>query len=409
MTSIGIKMCTKISLEKLLFIYILWYEVLCLFCANFIPGLENKLFILLVIGLYFYLAFKVAHKRRKMVVFVNSVLLVYIGYYSLQSGLAYIKHLDFYSYVGLVFIFIMAGTLEIQKEFWGFLVAHWHQCIIMLFCYFGMLFFSILFKNGLKHGYGVSFPLLYGPYDVPHIVGYSLLFVYCICACLYKIRRSYLVLGLKAACIICVVWTATRSAVLAMAILVFLDFLSMKNVDKKTVIIVVGLLVLLYLALFTDFLWTNPITQKTISALKNEGSLTNNREIFSSIVLKNYFENSTWLQKILGQGIDGVRKCLKDNPAVNVAIHAHNDYVNLLCGYGMVGFFCMVYGQLKLFEFNKKKCMVVLAELFLVALMYTNGLAMYTLSTPLIIFLTIFISLSQGRLESAYINGQGER
>lgn len=108
------------------------------------------------------------------------------------------------------------------------------------------------------------------------------------------------------ACVICIVCTAVRSAVLATAVLIVCDFLSIRNISKKAVILVAAFLILVFLATNTDILTKNPLIEKTLYATEVAGSITNGRELYRQIALSYYATKTDVLEKILGVGITGV-------------------------------------------------------------------------------------------------------
>ena len=146
---------------------------------------------------------------------------------------------------------------------------------------------------------------------------------------------------------------------------------------------------------FTDLIVNNPIIAKSISAVFNSGSITNQRGLFSNVVLSAYNKKSTILEWFFGMGIDGVRGTLKNHPAVGVAIHAHNDYVNTLCGYGIVGLIIIIAGQYSVLKLWKNKFVKFMTEMVIIILALTNGLAMYICFTPCMIILFLFSKNSQ--------------
>lgn len=383
-------MSLRITYSKFIFWFILFFEPMTIALATFAPKLENKLFLLILLCIYIYFMKKIGIHDRGSFLTVNLLIGLFVAWTILNSGLSYVIHLDFYAYVGLGLILFTFSDKEILEEFKEFLGKSSRYVVLSTVLYFTILAISIPLRGGLHTGFNMQIPILYGPYSIPHDVAYECLFLYALNAYMYKREKKGIFFVLKVIALGCVAWTATRSAFVAAVVIVFIDYCGIKGQQKKFLILTVAALGFLYVALFTDFLITNPITQKTLAALRDTGTISNSRSQFSASVLREYTTNTTVIQKILGMGIDGIRATLKADPLVKVAIHAHNDYVNVLCGYGVVGFLILLFQQISLMKIWNKKTIGFMVQGFLFVLLYTNGLAMYTIITPLLPVLFIF-------------------
>lgn len=385
------------SVEKAFFSFIMCYHTIYLFLAVLSPesSLKNKWALLFLVCIYFYYNNHVRRKSRKALVFNNLVLIGYTAYIALKCGSSQAIHADYYSYVLLMYVLLTFSDIDIVKRFKAFLIKHHREFTFATMLFFGLILVSIVARNGLRVGQGSSIPVLYGPFSVPHILGYALIGVYCAEAILYRAYHRNLYLALKGICIICTVWTATRSAVLAIAFIIFADYLSIRKPRLKVILVYVACVAFFFLLFFTDFITNNPLVQKTLSAI-GAGSITNGRERFAAVALDYYYNFTTIAEKIFGMGMEAVRNSLKNNPTINVAIHAHNDYVNALCGYGVCGLLLYIGGQLAALKINKKVINKILLQLFLFILIYYNGLAMYLVLTPvLLIVYAFFVSAEE--------------
>ena len=150
--------------------------------------------------------------------------------------------------------------------------------------------------------------------------------------------------------------------------------------------IMFGLTFVLYLLFFTDFLYNNPIIQKTIQALSQTSGITNGRTDFNSYLSSVYSEKLTLIEKILGCGIDKLRYFMSLRYAT--ALHAHNDLLNSLLGMGAVGLILYLRYLLSLCKTNAEWIKVFI-PIFVLA--FTNGLFMYTAFTPCLAIFPIYI------------------
>lgn len=384
-------MSFRISYTRFVFSFIVLFDAMTIFLATFVPNLENKLYLVMLICLYIFYLKKIALKNLKSFIVVHTLLVVYIGWTIINQGMYFVFHLDFYAFVGFALTLLIFSRYEILEALNEYLYKNANLVILSNVMFFLILAMSIPLRGGLHTGFNMGIPILYGPYSIPHDVAYECLFLYCLNGVMYKRIRQTKFLIFKWLCLVCIVWTATRSAFVAMAILVFIDYCAYRNKKKKYLLFMVAIIGVMYLGLFTDFLISNPITQKTIAALRDTGTISNSRGYFAKSALNGYIKNTNTVQKLLGMGIEGVRTTLKSDPLIKVPIHAHNDYINILCGYGIIGFIILIIQQCRLMPIWNKLKYSLIAESFLFILLYTNGLAMYCIVHPLIPILFIFI------------------
>lgn len=370
---------------------IIWYPFAYIFTSMWIPSVTNKLSIILMIVMYMYFVTSKLYKEI-YVAGISLLIFIYSAYFGFTHGISYLVHVDFYSYILFGLYMCVFTKKEVVMEFLRFLLGKRQQYMAMVIGFMLVLIYSAVFAGGMETGYGASMPVLYGPYSVPHVLGYQMIILYCAAAVFYRnsisFERKAFWLIIKGICIICSIWTAARSAVLALAIIVVIDYLSIRKVDRKTILAIVGGFALVYLFLFTDLLTSNPLIQKTLASLQS-GSISNNRDRFAKYALEAFAEKTRWHEKLLGMGIDGIREVLKNSPKVNVAIHAHNDYVNALCAYGILGFVLFVAAQIKPLKLWTKQYVKLLLFTVIFVLAYTNGIAMYLGFTPCL--LTLFV------------------
>lgn len=384
-------MSFRITYTKFVFSFIVLFEGMTIFLATFVPSLENKLYLVMLICLYIFYLKNIAVKDLKSLVIVHALLFIYVVWTIYNLGIYFVYHLDFYAFIGFSFTLLIFSRYEILEALKGYLYRHSKLVIFSNMMFFLVLAISIPLRNGLHTGFNMRIPILYGPYSIPHDVAYECLFLYCLNGFMYKKIRQTKFLVFKGLCLGCIVWTATRSAFVAMAILVLIDYWAYRDKQKKYLLFMVAIIGVMYLGMFTDFLISNPITQKTIAALRDTGTISNSRGYFATSALKGYVRDTNTIQKLLGMGIEGVRSTLKNDPLIKVPIHAHNDYINILCGYGILGFIILIFQQWRLAPIWNKVKYSLMAESFIFILLYTNGLAMYYIVHPLLPILFIFI------------------
>ena len=306
-------------------------------------------------------------------------------------GIGYIIHQDFYGYI----LFLLTclyysdkeGKNDVDKNLSknNILFANILFILVVLSC--------VLFRNGLQFSseWGTSMPLLYGPYELPHSLAYQLILMYLLASIGYHKYNKKIFLILMAVFTLLIVWTGVRSAFLAFLIILMYEYINIKHRRNKLLIFFSLVVVGLYVLFFTDFIYNNPIVQKTVQALGQTSGITNGRTDFNSYLSRIYINDLSIVEKLFGVGIDKLRYYM--SLRYTTALHAHNDIFNSLIGMGCVGF--ILYLKLFIgFSRVNKKWLRVFVPIFILA--FTNGLFMYTSFTPsLVIFLVYYDTLEK--------------
>lgn len=363
-----------------------------LYCIS--GNMANKAAIVLMLFAYILLNSYYMRNGKKIRFFIFNILtIIYIGYIGVKCGVSEIISSYFYGYL-LTFIMMLICTEDdLREEFIQYFMTRKKRFAAYVTVFFMTVVFSIIFLNGLRVGYGSKIPVLYGPFIIAHILAYLLMVVYCGVSLLDLENKKKTVIVIKLVCVICIACTAVRSAVLATAVLIVCDFLSIRKISKKVVILGAAFLIFVFLATNTDILTKNPLIEKTLYATEVAGSITNGRELYRQIALSYYATKTDVLEKILGVGITGVVEAIYS--AIRVRIQAHNDYVNLLVGYGLVGLIAFVACQFELSKTCKNKMNAILLQLFVFILAYYNGFALYIMLTASLPIVIAFFEVKQ--------------
>lgn len=381
-------MKVKLNLENAMFNCIILYPVTHILLSIFVPDIVNKYAILFTFVIFAYL---LKHTNRGEMVCLFLGLSAYILYTIYRGGIFLATRSDFYCFVLLALIFIVYSKKNVVRRYYEFMKTHEKLFLKSHWLIFALILYTIIFQEGLRRSYGSSVYVLHGPYDVSHVLGYILTAVYCMDAFYQKMTGKRVFFIFKVIIVLMIIGTAARSAVLGAAIMVFCDYLLNYTPTQKMKILGVAVVALLSIGLFTDILVNNPLIQKTLAAAKN-GSITNGRERFSAIAMEYYYHHTNWIEKMFGIGMIDLRKIFLNNSTVGVSIHAHNEYVNMLVGYGVVGLVIYIGLQLKQSRVIIDHRMRVLLQLFIFVLAYFNGFGMYTSLTPCLISIYVFLN-----------------
>lgn len=361
----------------------IFYPTIYITLAFFSNDIARKLSLLTML----VLAFEILYQRKKKTFCILLVILLMVGYNTLAYGVKYIIHQDFYGYIILMLVFLYYSDKKNRNDVNELLSKRNIICMSVLFLL--VILCSALFKNGLQFSaeWGTSIPLLYGPYELPHSLAYQLILMYLFASIGYHKYGDKLFLALMGLFSLLIVWTGVRSAFLAFVIILIFEYSSIKKTSNKMLIFMAMLAVGFYFLLFTDFLYENPIVQKSIQALSQKSGITNGRIDFNSYLSKIYINNMTLIEKLFGIGIDKLRYYMSLRYAT--ALHAHNDVFNALVGMGGIGL--VLYLKL-FFDYCRinKRWICVFIPVFV--LLFTNGLFMYTAFTPALVAFQVYFN-----------------
>lgn len=376
----------KISIERVFFNMVISAHFLSAFLQLFFSGLSNKYVLIMLVITYVYWIKYVANIKSFLM--TNLFLICYTMYNAVSFGAAQVMHSDYYTFVFFMLSLEVFMKKNVRLSFFDFFLKNYNRYITFTALFGVIMILSLIFGNGLRYNYDSVAPILYGPYDVQHQLGYILTGIYCaVSVYQYGGFSNVLLRLIKVLCVLCVVCTGVRSAFLGMLIVILADYFSMRNVSKKALVAVISILVVSYVVFFTDILYQIPIVQRTLYAT-SQGSITNGRERFADVLITYYKTATNFIEKFCGIGMTNLRDVMRN--AHIGGIHAHNDYVNALVGYGLIGLLIYVVCQLRvLFSMNNRFYTVLLGALFFI-LSYYNGMAMYSLFTPSLLIVILF-------------------
>lgn len=380
-------MDTRLSFEKILCSIVLFYPVIHIALYLVSDGLTRKfaqLFLIFLIYAEFKLVIQTSRRRKDHWIYILMIAAL-IGYNWVKFGLNYIFHQDFYGFILLIFILLVFSEDKYIYRIKEMLNDEITIEIILLMFHL-LIVYSVLFANGMIDDgtWGMSIPVLYGPFSVPHILSYMEIITYCYASNMFFKTDKIRFLVFMGISVICSLWTGARSGFLALAIVVFADYLRLKRVSWKVLIMYVGVIMCGYLVLFTDIINKVPMLQKTIIAFTG-GSVSNGREDFLAYILNCFWNFTTGMEKAFGIGLSKIRFLM--HLKWKSYIHAHNDFANILVGFGIIGFVLFI----ALFvRYLKKIPRWIYFAIVLFILAFTNGLYMYLAFTPSIPVLAAF-------------------
>ena len=267
------------------------------------------------------------------------------------------------------YIFVNFSYDETIRDYTNLIFMEQKRLIGAGIIYFSVLLISMIGFGGIVNTWGII--SIKGPYEINHELAYIALALAALYAVLYKINNIKIYLLFQCLCYLIVVASGVRTAAVVLLINVFWEFVKL-NVNKKISFTLFGMLILLVIATQTDLLTNNPIMQKNASA-EESGNLTNGRTAFWSEDIQYYMDDTHLKEKVLGIGIGNIRNI--NSKAFGMNIHAHNDILNILIGFGAI---YMLLFSSTIFRF----CRFKNGHLFFLELLVFimgNGLYMYSI------------------------------
>lgn len=165
-------------------------------------------------------------------------------------------------------------------------------------------------------------------------------------SCVSNMTKRWIMAAIVA---LCVITALKRSGIIILSVSVLLlyynDFMHKKRLKAKTVIaalfILIGVLVIYYSK--SDSI--SDISQR-FSMLEEDGG-SGREDIYKDVI--NRYASANLVQQIFGQGFNSVRGDGEDS---TVALSAHNDFLEVMYDFGLVGLFFYVLIHLSLIKWT---------------------------------------------------------
>lgn len=374
------------------------YFAICLFSID----VAAKFVIAEIVITFFFLAHLMLKKNKIISLLTFALFLfLYVCYVFLNEGFLAIIHSYFYTYVFMFMMLILCSMSSFRADFLRWISQKKHVIrfkiyIVILFLLFA---FSIFFMNGFRAFDGYETKYFVGPFSYAHPIAYIMLSTYA-AAYLYRnlTKEKMFFSCIQILSFLFIVLTGVRSAFLAIIILIFLDILSLKQKNKIRIILLLSTLFICVLASRPSLILNNPVFEKTIVAASN-GSVSNGRETFRQVSLEYFHSTSDLVVRFFGVGMSNLVNNMYAH--IHMVIHAHNDYVNLLVGYGYLGFVLMILCQAISSINFKSKVFFAGYHVFIFILAYFNGFALYSCMMMSFPFISLFFS--QGTIKDRFL------
>lgn len=358
-------------MKKKVWLYLLMYypfvEIIFLLLAR---GKAYVSFKMLYFGLIFF--FQIIGKdnvrlyKKRNIFF--AICMIWFGIYQfccLEKRI----HGDYISFFFIIYIFVNFSYDEIIKEYKELIYHEQNRLIWAGISYFMVLLVSMIGFGGIVNTWGII--SVKGPYGINHELAYIAIALSALYAVLYQAGNKKICLVFKWLCFLIVILSGVRTAAIVLVIHVLWDYLKL-DFNKKIGYMLLGIAAFLVIATQTDLLTNNPITQKN-EAAEESGNLTNGRSTFWKEDMQYYINDTDIREKVLGVGIGSIRKV--NSKAFGMNIHAHNDVLNFLIGFGVAYTILFIYAFYIFCRFKNG----YLLFLELLVMIMGNGLYMYSI------------------------------
>lgn len=284
------------------------------------------------------------------------------------------------SFITLIFMMLTLSDSRLNPDVLKALFINREKINFVVQIGFLLILGYYTFKNGLTVGWSTW--VLQGPYNYPHTLAYIFFFYAMLNLFYFKENKSIRCFVLSVTDIGLIFLTAVRTTILAgIMILLYLlhSFANRENL-KYLILVISGFVVAGYFAFTHGYF--DAVLAKNSLALQNS-SFTNGRFSIAVNSLKALANGNGIINILSGIGMDGL---IQSNfITMNVGIHAHNDFIDILVCYGIINFILYCFS---FYRYAKNNLVWISVTIGLLA--FANGLFVYMDCIPLLIIGRLF-------------------
>lgn len=379
------------KIENTVELYLIMFFPIWISIGGFIPIIET-----IVTFLFLFLLLSEQILKRKTI--IKYILISILFFISGLMNPDISTHLDHIKPMIIIFLTIDARNSELYSRAYKHVETYSKfltiQLIIVLIANILFMFFNIGYSNEYSGLWSLS--AFRGIYSDPHQCAYhicALLIIFLIVAKKNSKMCNYiLILGY----LYCTCITGARiPTVLALflGVIFFTNYVLNPFKKQRVESKLLKLLILLIIALLAVFLIMKftSFGQKTVEALSN-GSFDSGRSILRERDIE-LFEKGNIINKLFGYGSATVLE-YHGSFKYSSPIWSHNDFLQILCGIGLLMFLCYVWQWIKLLVSVKRESfMSVFFVAILILVAFYNGLYIHTRLVFVIPLLLIFLKI----------------
>lgn len=376
----------KITGNKLIFYLTLFFPMINNFFAYFNHGEGLVILYLFFCGIVLidYMLMGIISKKT---IRLNSFILVCMLLFEGVCAYYIAKEVSFISaylvFVICILLWHLYGnnmTLTVLEEM---IIKRRKLVYFVQITYFLLLILSVYSGNGLDiKTWGVI--SLKGPYSVNHILAYELLMFFIMDLFIWIKLKTLSSMIMAIISMILILLTGVRGVLIPVIIALFVTFMT-QTPQKKVILLIVsvagGVLLLQYTNIF------NVLIEKTVNVARR-GSITSGRGSIFMSSLNAYREAGSLLKYIGGIGYSGLMEYNSEH--IRQTIHAHNDYLDAIAQYGIVGLGVYMASFIRFVKTIDKKAAII-AAMFIASLAFFNGFYMYQSAVFMSPYILVFV------------------
>ncbi len=389
-------MFIKINLKKtLLYFLLITNPILALAFGN-----TEIYYHYITLPIISFLIFSITFKKRNMyflylllfTILINILFLIILG-----AEIGKINN-HLFCYIDFVLLCVFFYNNKEIKNLYNWLKKHIKVLIAIIIAINIIEAYMFLSKKGFVFMYNWGGTFFVGTSKMPHTLAYLMIItiVLTFIASIIKNKRVILLLSILPFLLI---FLSGARITLLMALplaIIFIDlFFSTKKTSTIVKIIKALLIFSIFIFIFKDQILSSSLFDK-ITKRKDSGNDSAGRyELWEFLITKYKSTPSKWL---FGFGDDKVYYYSKFINSINLNIWAHNDFIQVLFGKGILGILCYLYALKKyimcLLKNNKSYYSILFIFIFFSAAIF-NGFYNYReimLGIPFIFLLNILLS-----------------
>lgn len=345
------------------------------------------------------------NKKNMIVVFIMYILLLFnvLNAWAANASLSDFGKINnhFFNYIDTILLFLYFSKDNHIREFWEYaLVKKMLLKAIILITILVETFYLITGKGyQLRWNWGIG-NFFKGTSNSEHTLSYLMIVILIYIAFLIVVDGKKKIAILSLIPLYAIFESGARATLVLVIfpLMIIIDLVFTRKQKQIFVKIIVfsGLCALILFFLKDKILQSDLFIK--IVARNNSGNNSAGRLYIWSDLSNKYMHNSSILQYLIGQGDYMVYKYNTINPLVNVEVWAHNDFLQILVGKGLIGILLYVSSGIKCFynviKENKSLYSVFLMLMVVLAAMI-NGFYNYkdlSLQIPIIIGLSRYYS-----------------
>jgi membrane protein len=279
----------------------------------------------------------------------------------------------------VVLLYTYSDGQFLLEQFREFVLNRQHLVIWVNFLYLSLLGIHVMIY-GLSAGWTTY--VLQGPYFLPHSLAYVLLMILCLNVMLAMATKRIIYTGFSLILLGLIIMTAVRTIlfnIIAIALFVLYKLIISRNI-KGGIYFLISLVLFISVGIYLDIF--DALIEKTAAAIIGSDITSGRGTILIGTLLPFIDEGIPVYQWFIGAGLNEV--FYNNITFMGAAIHAHNDFVDVIVSYGLITFFLYM---LFMYQFSKKNVLLIFSFVFILA--YSNGLFMYVDCLPILIYIRL--------------------